>query len=65
MKNVQVIAHSFNSLPGHVTISGRGKGSNLRVALQRAVGNLFLDHRLTGKRTTELKLSVVVEKAGA
>jgi hypothetical protein len=59
-KTVEVIAYQFDSLPGHIRVSGRGSGATLRVALQRAVGNLFNQPALRRKRVDSFKLSVVV-----
>ena len=60
MKTVSVIGHSFDCLPGHVTISGRGTGSNVRTAVCHAVRVMFGDKRLHRKHVGDLKLSVVV-----
>ena len=59
-KTVEGIAYQFDSLPGHIRVSGRGSGATLRVALQRAVGNLFNQPALLRKRLDSFKLSVVV-----
>lgn len=59
-KTVEVIAYQFDSLPGHIRVAGRGSGATLRVALQRAVGNLFNQPALRRKRVDSFKLSVVV-----
>jgi hypothetical protein len=60
MKTVNVVAHAFDSLPGHVTISVRGRGFNLRAALCDAIREMFKDERLRRKRIDDFKLSVVV-----
>jgi hypothetical protein len=57
-KTVEVIGYEFDSLPGHTRITGRGSGATVRVALQRAVGNLF--SKLRGKHIDSFKLAVVV-----
>jgi hypothetical protein len=58
-KTVEIVAYQFDSLPGHIRVSGRGSGATLRVALQRAVGNLFNQPALLRKRIDSFKLSVV------
>jgi hypothetical protein len=60
MKTVNVVAHSFDCLPGHVTVAAKAKGGNVRVATARAVGLVFLDERLRRKQISDFKLSVVV-----
>jgi hypothetical protein len=62
MKVVQVLAYRIDAVPGHITVSRRGEGCNLRVALCRAVGDILLDDKLKHKQIGELKLSVVVVK---
>jgi len=61
---VQVLAHAFDGMPGHVTISKSGEGYNLRVATSRAVEDVLSDERLKHKRIGEFKMSVVVVKDG-
>ena len=58
MKTVHVEGHAFDCLPGHVTVTGRGVGSNVRIALIRAVGSMFSDDRLRRKRVRDFKMSV-------
>jgi len=60
MKTVSVVAHAFDCLPGHVTITARGSGGNLRVAVSRAVNVLLSDTRLRQKRVSDFKMSIVV-----
>jgi hypothetical protein len=46
MKTVYVVVYQFDSLPGHITVSARGTGANLRLATQRAISSLFRDKRV-------------------
>lgn len=50
MKSVAVMGHKFDCLPGHVLVSGHGRASNLRVACQRAIGNMLASKQLRGRR---------------
>lgn len=59
-KTVQILAHEFDSLPAHVTVSGRGSGANLRVACQRAIADVFKQASLRHKQTGMFKCSFVV-----
>jgi hypothetical protein len=59
-KTVQVLGHEFDCLASHVTIAGRGVGGNLRVAAERAIGNMLSDPRLDHKHIGAFKCSVVV-----
>jgi hypothetical protein len=59
-KTVAVIGHAFDCLPGHVTISARGKGATVRVATMRGVSNMLDDQRLRRKQIGDFKISVVV-----
>jgi len=59
-KQVEVIGYEFDSLPAHVRITGRGSGATLRVALQRAVANMFTKQNLRRKHLDAFKLAVVV-----
>lgn len=59
-KAVSIIGHKFDCLPGHVTISARGSGSNLRVAVQKAIKTLLWDKRLHRKHIGTFSVSVVV-----
>jgi len=59
MKTVHVVAHQFDSLPGHIAVSARGTGANLRVATQRAISSIFRDKRLRYKQIGTFKISVV------
>lgn len=59
-KTVQILAHEFDSLPAHVTVSGRGSGANLRVACQRAIADIFKQASLRHKQTGMFKCSFVV-----
>lgn len=68
MKTVQVIGHSFDCLPAHVQVVGRGTGSNLRIAVCDALRTMFADERLHRKHINDFKVSVVVlsdKKGGA
>lgn len=60
MKIVQVIAHAFDCLPGHVMIEGRGSGSTVRTAVIDGLRVVFADKRLHRKRIESFNLSVVV-----
>jgi hypothetical protein len=60
MKTVHVVAYQFDSLPGHITVSARGTGANLRIATQRAMSSIFRDKRLRYKQIGTFKISVVV-----
>jgi hypothetical protein len=60
MKQVMVIAHSFDCLAGHVSITGRGEGTSVRIALGRAVDAVFDDLRLKHKRISSCRLTVTV-----
>jgi hypothetical protein len=59
MKTVHVVAYQFDSLPGHITVSARGTGANLRVATQRAISSIFRDKRLRYKQIGTFTISVV------
>ena len=59
MKTVEIVGHSFDCLPGHVSVCARGQGSSLRVALCDAVRAIFDDPRLLRKRVHSFKLAVV------
>lgn len=59
-KTVQVLGHEFDGCAGHVTVAGKGSGSNLRIATQRAIENMFRDPRLRHKQIGCFKLRVVV-----
>jgi hypothetical protein len=60
MKTVHVVAYQFDSLPGHITVSARGTGADLRIATQRAMSSIFRDKRLRYKQIGTFKISVVV-----
>lgn len=60
MKTVHVTGHSFDCMPAHVTVAGKGSGANVRVATQRAVGEMLCDQRLYKKHINDFKISVVV-----
>lgn len=60
MKTVQVVGHAFDCLPGHVTISGRGSGSSVRVAVKKAIERMFEDDRLYRKQIGDFKMTAVV-----
>lgn len=62
MKVVTVLAYDFDCLPGHVRISKRDEGFNLRVAVSRAVQAVLSDEQLKHKQIGDFKMSVVVVK---
>lgn len=62
MKAVQVVGHAFDCVPGHVTITSRGTGTNLKIAIGRAVKSMLKDPRLLRKRVHEFKMAVVVQE---
>jgi hypothetical protein len=64
MKTVQVLGHAFDCLPGHVTIAGKGSGTNVRAATKAAVDNMLSDERLNHKRIGNFKMTVVVQPNG-
>lgn len=59
-KTVSVVGYEFDSLPAHVRITGRGSGARLRVAVQRAIADMFRQRGLRHKQTGSFKISVVV-----
>lgn len=59
-KVVTVIGHSFDCLPAHVQITGRGTASTVRVAAARAVEDLITSRELHRKHVTSFKLSLVI-----
>ena len=62
MKQVHVTGYDFDSLPGHVRVYGRGKGSGLRVAVQRAVADALVNSPVLRRKSIgSFKLAVVVE----
>lgn len=63
-KNVTIEAHSFDCLPGHAVVVARGTGSNLRVALGRAMEAVTFDPKLAHKRVHSFKASVVITESG-
>ena len=60
MKTVSVVAHAFDCLPAHVTITAKESGFNLRVATARAVSAVLSDKKLRKKHVNDFKISVVV-----
>jgi len=60
VKTVHVLAHQFDALPGHVSVSASGSGSSLRMAVKDAVDKILSDVKLRHKHIGEFKLSVVV-----
>jgi hypothetical protein len=60
MKIVSIVGHSFDCLPGHITISARGTGSSLRTAICDAVREMFNDSRLHRKHIKDFKISIAV-----
>lgn len=59
-KVVTVIGHSFDCLPAHIQISGRGSASTVRVAVARAVEKIFWSPELKRKHVGSFKVSVVI-----
>lgn len=62
-KMVTALGHSFDCLPAHVQISGRGSASTVRVAVARAVENIFNDPQLKRKHVGSFKVSVAINHA--
>lgn len=60
MKTVQVIGHSFDGAPAHLTVEGRGSGQSLKSAARKAVGAMLTDRRLRWKHIDSFKLTAVV-----
>ena len=60
MKRVSVLAHQFDAVPGHITIRATGEGTNLCVAVKRAVDLVLHDRCLRHKQIGEFKMNVVV-----
>lgn len=60
MKTVQVIGHSFDGAPAHLTVEGRGSGQSLKSAARKAVGAMLADRRLRWKHIDSFKLTAVV-----
>jgi len=60
MKIVSATAHQFNSLPGHITIAGRGTGTSVAIAAGRALDAIFGDARLYHKRIETFKVTFAV-----
>jgi len=60
LKTVSVVAHAFDCLPGHIQISGRGEGKQLRSAMFRAVSQVLRDPRLRWKHVNDFKMQIVV-----
>ena len=60
MKNVQIHAHEFDCLPGHVSVGAMGKGSTLKAAVCNAIREMFTAPSLKRKRVGSFKISVVV-----
>lgn len=63
MKTATVHAHSFDCLPGHVGICRNGSGNNLRVAMHRAIEQIFRAPELRRRHVHEFKMSVCVNSA--
>ncbi|HVI07008.1 MAG TPA: hypothetical protein VND65_01815 [Candidatus Binatia bacterium] len=63
MKHVTVIGHRFNSLPGHITVQGRGKGATLRSALCDAIRKMLAEAKLKHRHHTSFSISVEVHDA--
>jgi len=60
MKQVNILAHSFDMLPAHAIVTARGMGSNLRIAAMRAIANLVKDRQIKGRRLHSCKITLVV-----
>lgn len=59
-KTVCVLAHEFDCLAGHVTVSAITRGSSMAIAVRRGVSAVLLDHRMRCKHVGAFKLSVVL-----
>lgn len=62
MKVVRAEAHSFDSLPAHISVSGRGEGGSVKTALREAVSQIFAAPALKHKRIHSFKLTVHVSE---
>jgi hypothetical protein len=60
MIRVHIVGHEFDCLAGHAEVHAHGSGSNLRVALSRAVQDLATDPQVKGRRPRTFKMSVIV-----
>lgn len=63
MKIVRAEAHSFDSLPAHISVVARGEGGTVKAALRDAISSVFDDHKLKHKRIKNFKLSVHVSES--
>lgn len=63
-KQVTVIGHRFDALPGHVMVTGRGEGGTLRAALCDAVRAMLANPRLKRKRLGSFSIAVTVLPTG-
>jgi hypothetical protein len=64
VKHVEVVGFQFNNLPGHVTLTGRGEGSTLRIAVMRRVADMLHSDRIKHKRVGSFKMTVAVTENG-
>jgi hypothetical protein len=67
-KLVCLIAHAFDCLPGHDSVSGYGRASTTRVAAMRAMENIFASPLLKGRRVRSFRATITIaegEKADA
>ena len=62
MKRVRVEGYNFDSLPGHVTISGSGVGSNLKIAAKKAIESMLKAVQLRGRHTHSFQCRVSVSE---
>lgn len=62
MKRVALSAFVPELPAGHAWQESRGEGSNLTVAIKRAVEALMSQPKVKGRRLHSLKLTIVVEE---
>lgn len=60
MKNVTIVGHAFDCLPGHKFLAESGSGSSLRVACAVALRKLLSRQELRRKHVGSFKLAVTV-----
>ncbi|MGA9670937.1 MAG: hypothetical protein WBQ94_17135 [Terracidiphilus sp.] len=59
-KMATVIAHSFDSLPADIAVTGRGSASTVRVAAARALEAVISSPELKRKHIRSFKMSIVI-----
>ena len=59
-KMATVIAHSFDALPAHIAVTGRGSASTVRVAAARALEAVICSPELKRKHIRSFKMSIVI-----